>query len=221
MFRDIDSPITLAFLTRFPSQGKADWLSPARLQPWLRSVGYYNPTNAPALHAHLTAAPRGTTGPEAAARAAITLALVTALKALRGQITALEGQIAAQLAAHPDGHIFTSLPRAGTVRAARLLAEIGRRPRALPHPGIPGLPGRGRPLDTTIGQGQGRLVPLGRRQAAARRRHRLRRRLPHRQRLGEGPLPASPRPRPRPHPRRPHPRPSLVTHHLAALRVRA
>jgi transposase len=30
-----------------------------------------------------------------------------------------------QLAAHIDGHIFTSLSRAGTVRVARLLAEIG------------------------------------------------------------------------------------------------
>ena len=29
------------------------------------------------------------------------------------------------MAAHPDAPIFTSLPKAGTVRAARLLAEIG------------------------------------------------------------------------------------------------
>ena len=33
--------------------------------------------------------------------------------------------IGEQLAIHPDAHIFTSLPRSGTVRAARLLAEIG------------------------------------------------------------------------------------------------
>ena len=99
--------------------------SRTRLQAWLRSAGYYNPTNAAALHAHLTAAPRGTVGPETAARAAVTLALVAALSAIRAQIKALEEQITAQLAAHPDGHIFTSLPRAGTVRAARLLAEIG------------------------------------------------------------------------------------------------
>ena len=51
--------------------------------------------------------------------------MVAALSAIRSQIKALEDQITAQLAAHPDGHIFTSLPRAGTVRAARLLAEIG------------------------------------------------------------------------------------------------
>jgi transposase len=53
------------------------------------------------------------------------VAAVGALSAIRAQIKTLEDQIATQLAAHPDGHIFTSLPRAGTVRAARLLAEIG------------------------------------------------------------------------------------------------
>jgi transposase len=35
------------------------------------------------------------------------------------------GQVAEQLHTHADAHVFTSLPRAGTVRAARLLAEIG------------------------------------------------------------------------------------------------
>ena len=37
----------------------------------------------------------------------------------------MTAEIAAQLAAHPDHHIFTSLPRTGRVRAARLLSEIG------------------------------------------------------------------------------------------------
>jgi transposase len=34
-------------------------------------------------------------------------------------------QIEEQLARHADAHIFTSLPRSGAIRAARLLAEIG------------------------------------------------------------------------------------------------
>jgi transposase len=55
----------------------------------------------------------------------VTLALVSALTALREQIRVLEEHIAAQLAEHPDAKVFTSLPRSGTVRAARLLAEIG------------------------------------------------------------------------------------------------
>ena len=47
------------------------------------------------------------------------------LTTLAEQIKTLSGQIAEQLAQHADAHIFTSLPRSGTVRAARLLAEIG------------------------------------------------------------------------------------------------
>jgi transposase len=125
LFRDIDSDITLAFLRRFPSQDKVDWLSPARLERWLRGVSYNHLANLDRLWAHLHGAARGTTGTQAPARAQITLALVAALTALRQQIAALDGQIAAQLAEHPDAQIFTSLPRSGTVRAARLLAEIG------------------------------------------------------------------------------------------------
>jgi len=125
LFRDIDSAITLRFLTRFPSQDKADWLSPTRLGNWLRSIGYNHLANLDRLWDHLNQAPRGTTGAQAAARAQITLALVAALTGLRVQIKALEKQIADQLAAHPDAAIFTSLPKSGTVRAARLLAEIG------------------------------------------------------------------------------------------------
>jgi hypothetical protein len=115
----------LRFLSRFPSQDKADWLTPVRLENWLRAAGYNNPRTAPALHAHLAGAALGTIGPHAAGQARVRLALVAALGALREQIRALEEAIAVQLAEHPDAPIFTSLPRSGTVRAARLLAEIG------------------------------------------------------------------------------------------------
>ena len=125
LFRDIDSAISLRFLTRFPSQDKAEWLSSVRLGNWLRSVGYNHLANLDRMWTQLDDAPCGTTGAQAAARAEITLAFVATLTALRTQIKALEGQIADQLADHPDAAIFTSLPKSGTVRAARLLAEIG------------------------------------------------------------------------------------------------
>ncbi|PPK94232.1 transposase [Kineococcus xinjiangensis] len=125
LFSHLDSAVSLAFLTRFPTQDRADWLSPRRLENWLRTQRYCNPRRADVLHAHLVAAARGATGPEAEARAGVTAALVAGLSCLRQQIAALDEDIAQQLARHPDAVVFTSLPKAGVVRAARLLAEMG------------------------------------------------------------------------------------------------
>jgi transposase len=125
LFADIDSDITLAFLTRFTTQEQADWLSPRRLAAWLKSAAYSGKKDPAALHARLAAAPRGNAGPHAAALAEVTLALVAVLRALKTQVKALAASIGAQMAAHPDAEIFQSLPRSGTIRAARLLAEIG------------------------------------------------------------------------------------------------
>jgi len=125
LFADLDSPISLAFLTRFDSQDRADWLSPKRLAAWLASVSYSGRTDPTVLHAHLTGAPRGATSEHGTALAHTTHAFVATLRSLVDQIKTLATQIGDQLAAHTDAHIFTSLPRSGTVRAARLLAEIG------------------------------------------------------------------------------------------------
>ena len=125
LFAEIDSPISLKFLARFESQDRASWLSPRRLAAWLASVGYCGRIDPAVLHARLAAAPRGATGDDGAAQAAITLALHAVLTTLTEQIKALSEQISEQLTLHADAHIFTALPRSGTVRAARLLAEIG------------------------------------------------------------------------------------------------
>jgi transposase len=125
LFRDLDSPISLRFLTRFDCQDRASWLTPARLGAWLSSVGYCGRVDPAVLHARLAAAPPGMTGPDGAAQARITRALVAILRTLVEQIRALSEQIDEQLTLHADAHIFTSLPRSGRVRAARLLAEIG------------------------------------------------------------------------------------------------
>lgn len=125
LFRAIDSQISLRFLERFPSPARARWLSPQRLGAWLRANHYSGHRTSAHLHAHLAAAPAGTPGDDGDARAAITLAYVTVLKTLRTQIDELTSRIDELLHAHPDAHIFRSLPRAGTIRAATLLAEIG------------------------------------------------------------------------------------------------
>jgi transposase len=118
-------PASLAFLERFTTQTKVDWLTPARLGAWLARIGYSGKVAPEVLHQRLLAAPRGTTDVDTEAHAATTLAFVALLRTLNTQITALAESIADQLEAHPDANIVKSLPRAGTLRAARLLAEIG------------------------------------------------------------------------------------------------
>ncbi len=125
LFAAIDSAISLTFLKRFTTQAKADWLSPKRLSTWLSSVSYTGHTDPEILHTRLLAAPHGTTGAEAETHTVTTLAFVAILRSLNTQIEALASSIGEQLAIHPDAHIVTSLPRSGTLRAARLLAEIG------------------------------------------------------------------------------------------------
>ena len=121
LFSRIDSPVSLRFLERFPSEGRARWLSPKRLSAWLRANRYSGRTSAEELHRRLTAAAPGADDD----RSTVTAALVAVLETLQAQIKELDSRIAELLDAHPDSAIFASLPRAGTIRAATLLAEIG------------------------------------------------------------------------------------------------
>jgi transposase len=126
LFHELDGPLSLAFLARFGSQDAAAGLDEDAIAGWLSTLpARGNPAPPGVLCARLRSAPPGASGGDGAAQAAVTAALAAAVSGLAAQIKALETQIADQLAGHPDAHIFTSLPRAGTLRAARLLAEIG------------------------------------------------------------------------------------------------
>ena len=121
----LDKYLLRWFLRRFPTAVKAAWLSPARLAAWLRSAGYTGGVSATVLHARLAAAAPGLAGAEGEARGQITLAFAGMTAALNEQIRVLDAEIGRLFAAHPDQHIFASLPRSGIIRAASLLAEIG------------------------------------------------------------------------------------------------
>jgi transposase len=125
LFHDIDSAISRTFLARFTTQDAVDWLSTKRLAAWLSSVSYSGRTEPAKLYEHISAAPRGATGAHGQALAGITRAYLAALDAITAQIDALARQITQALNTHPDKDIFIHLPKAGTVRAARMLAEIG------------------------------------------------------------------------------------------------
>ena len=218
LFAELDSPVSLAFLARFDTQDRADWLTPARMAKWLASIGYSGHTDPAVLHARLTAAPRGATGHDADAQAPITRALLAVLVTLTEQIKVLSAQIGEQLAA--ARRRATSSPRCPAPAPS---APPGCSPRsataapASPPPSRwPAWPAP-RPPPASPARSARRHLPLVLRQAAPRRRHRLRRRLPPRQPLGRRASTTAPRPRPRSPPRRPHPRPRLAVRHLALL----
>jgi transposase len=125
LFAEIDSTISLAFLREFDTADRAGRLTVTGLADWLADVGYCGRTDPAVLHTRLQTAAHGLSGADAEVNAHITRALIELLGALNEQIKAITSQIETQLRAHIDQHVFTSLPRAGRVRAARLLAEIG------------------------------------------------------------------------------------------------
>lgn len=125
LFAQLDSSISLTFLERFPTADKAAWLSERRLEAWLRSVGYSGKKKPTELIEHLREAPEGLRGEAGVGHGIVTDQLVGSLREIRVRIDELDRRIGEALALHPDGAIFRSLPRAGTNRAALLLAEIG------------------------------------------------------------------------------------------------
>jgi transposase len=125
LFFDLHSPIARAFLRRFPTADEAAVLDEDSMAAWLAAEGYSGRTPAAVFIDRLRTAPAGLTGVEADARRHVTLALLAGIDAIEQQSAELTRRIKEALALHPDARIFTSLPRAGQVRAAALLAEIG------------------------------------------------------------------------------------------------
>jgi transposase len=128
IFADVDSPIALAFLERYPSPTDARGLGAKRLAGFLARNGYSGRRSVDQLLERLRTAPHGRAGEaELEARRAVVLALVAALKPLVEQIRLPTSQTAGALRAHDDGHIFLSLFRdpKSVLTAAELLAEIG------------------------------------------------------------------------------------------------
>ena len=135
IFADVESPISLEFLTRYPTPASARHLGEKRIAAFCAKHGYSGRRSAADLLARLRHAPAG------AATEALTEALHDAVLAAAGVLTALNASIknldrsvATHLGEHPDGAIFTSLPRSGQVNAAQVLAEWGDCRQAYEHP---------------------------------------------------------------------------------------
>lgn len=128
VFSDVDSPISLAFLARYPSPADAKGLGPKRLQGFLARHSYCGRRTPEELLERMRSAPAGRAGElEAEARRAAVLGLVTALRPIVTEIAELTSQIRGALATHPDGAIFAPLFRDAktAICPATLIAELG------------------------------------------------------------------------------------------------
>ncbi|MBA2314406.1 MAG: IS110 family transposase [Chloroflexi bacterium] len=126
LFADVWSEIALAFLERYPAPIAAAHLGEVRMAAFLRKHGYSGRRSPAELLERLRSAPAGLAdGPESEARRDTVLAMVRLLRALNRSIKDLDRSVVAHLDEHPDAVVFRSLPRAGQVNAAQMLAEWG------------------------------------------------------------------------------------------------
>lgn len=126
IFADIDSPIALAFLARYPTPDSASRLGEKRLASFLAHHAYCGRRSPAALLARLRAAPKGLASEaEADARGELVRALAAVLERLVSEIARLSSRIEHAVAELPDGKIVMSFPRAGRICAAQILAELG------------------------------------------------------------------------------------------------
>jgi transposase len=126
LFADIDSPIALAFLRRYPTPASATRLGEARMAAFLRRQRYCGRRSPAELLERLRTAPQGHAGAaEIRAKGELVGVLVSLLEALGARLAELTARIEQAIADLPDGRIIMSFPRAGRVCAAQILAELG------------------------------------------------------------------------------------------------
>ena len=110
VFADIDSPIALAFLARYPSPADARGLGPKRLHAFLARHAYCGHKSPETLLERLRTAPIADIGElETEARRTAVLGLACALRPIVTQISQLTSEIRGAIHRHPDGPIFLSL----------------------------------------------------------------------------------------------------------------
>lgn len=126
VFADIDSPIALAFIQRYPTPEAAAKLGPKRMAAFCAQHAYCGRRSADELLQRLRQAPSATVGElEMDAKGELACSLARTLSTLVDQIRLLSSRIEHHIAASDDGRILMSFPRAGRICAAQILSELG------------------------------------------------------------------------------------------------
>jgi len=126
IFADIDTPIALAFVQRYPTPDSAARLGPKRLAAFCAQHAYCGRRPIPELLERLHSAPPSVCSElEMDAKGELARCLARTLDALVEQIRLLTSRIEHHVASLEDGRILMSFPRAGRLCAAQILAELG------------------------------------------------------------------------------------------------
>ena len=126
IFADVDSPIALAFIERYPTPESAARLGPKRMATFCAQHAYCGRRKPEELLTRLHQAPIPACGElEMDAKGELVRSLATTLHRLVEQIRLLSSRIEHHVASTDDGRILMSFPRAGRICAAQILAELG------------------------------------------------------------------------------------------------
>lgn len=126
VFADVDSPIALSFIQRYPTPESASRLGPKRMAAFCAQHAYSGRRSADELLQRLDQAAAVNLGElEMEAKGELACALARTLARLVEQIRLMTSRIEHHITSSDDGQLFMSFPRAGRVNAAQLLAEIG------------------------------------------------------------------------------------------------
>jgi len=126
IFAELDSPIALAFLARYPTPESAARLGPKRLAAFCAQHAYSGRRSPEQLLEPLrNAPPTACADFEMEAKGELARALQRTLRTLVEQKRALSLRIERHVASLEDRRLLMSVPRAGRLCAAQLLAELG------------------------------------------------------------------------------------------------
>ena len=126
IFADVDSPIALDFLERYPTPQSASSLGEKRMAAFMVRHSYCGRRSAAELVERLRAAPKSVAGElEAEAKGECVRALAAVLRPLVARIALLSAAVEHAVEAHADGALVTPLFREGRICAGQILAELG------------------------------------------------------------------------------------------------
>jgi len=126
VFADVDSPIGLAFIERYPTPESASRLGPRRMASFCAQHAYSGRRSPEELLERLHQAPAIALGEmEMEAKGELALSLARVLARVVDQIRLLTSRIEHAVQASEDGRILMSFPRAGKLCAAQILSELG------------------------------------------------------------------------------------------------